>query len=49
MSIKIDGSAFRAGGRPRSAVGEDAMNFRISGGDQKYEPLPRLAKRGETV
>jgi YVTN family beta-propeller protein len=31
MSIKIDGSAFRAGGRPRSAVGEHAMNLRISG------------------
>jgi YVTN family beta-propeller protein len=31
MPIKIDGSAFRAGGRPRSAVGEDAMKLRISG------------------
>jgi hypothetical protein len=31
MSIQIDGSAFRAGGRPRSAVREDAMKLRISG------------------
>jgi YVTN family beta-propeller protein len=29
MSIKIDGSAFRAGGRPRSAVGEYAMKPHI--------------------
>jgi hypothetical protein len=31
MPIKIGGSAFRAGVRPRSAVGEDAMNLRTSG------------------
>jgi hypothetical protein len=31
MLMKIDGSAFRANGRPRSAVREDAMNLRISG------------------
>jgi hypothetical protein len=31
MSIKIGGSAFRAGDRPRSAVREDAMNFCIFG------------------
>ena len=29
MSIKIDGLAFRAGGRPRSAVGEYAMKVHI--------------------
>jgi YVTN family beta-propeller protein len=29
MSIKIDGSAFRADGKSRSAVGEDAMKLRI--------------------
>jgi YVTN family beta-propeller protein len=31
MSIKIDRSGFCAGGRPRSAVREDAMKLRISG------------------
>jgi YVTN family beta-propeller protein len=31
MSIKIDGSAFRAGGRHRSAVREDAMKLRVCG------------------